>query len=732
MHARFFSSRSIGWKLNAALGLLVLLTLLVVVFSALGGRRATQNMDLTSELRVPSALASVRAQTNLLEMVASVRAYLVSSDVVHINDYRTAKAAFEGTLVEMTALAESAANETQLTRLASLKNLFEQWSQLSERMFELHNNPRENQPALRIYHTEVRPLSVAILSEMSSLVSVQQQRAVSVENSELLNDMLDFQTSFDTIITNLHAYAVTGDLSFRTSYMTRLPLNTASWEKLRRDRAALTPEQQERLDQIALLREALFAWPFEILNAVEGEEAYADLYLFRTETVPQADEMLSLLGDITADEQQLLQTDLASGRQGLANAQILTISGGLLALVLAAGMAVFFRESIAGTLKRLTRTAEQIAGGDLEVTANVEAADEIGQLATSFNSMTTQLRKTIDDLEQRTDQAQAASHAKSTFLANMSHELRTPLNGILGYAQHLQQGSLADEQGDAVAIIQQSGRHLLTLIEDLLDLSKIEAGKLELFAAEVHLPSFVDGIVGMFRLSAEQKAGVDFHFEILTDLPLVVQTDKKRLRQILINLLSNAFKFTEAGEVRLRVSAAEGSQPQQQRLRFEVMDTGIGISAEQIEQLFMPFEQVSQPAYRAAGAGLGLAISKNLVEAMNGSLTVESQPNRGSTFCLELDLPVLLGAVSSKIARPSNGQVKSSSPSTELLTPPPAEVMQRLYDLAMKGELPRIGKQAKLIKQEQPEFAPFADRLLVLVDAFDEDGLLLLIEQHLN
>ncbi len=706
---RPLSNKSIGWKLNVAFGLLVLLTLLVVVSSAIGARRATQTINQTSDLRVPSALASVRAQTTLLEMVATVRAYLVSSDAAHLADYRNGKAAFEVTLGEMQALAQAAQNEQQLARLTQLTEQFAEWTGLSERMFALHNNPRENQPALQIYQTEVRPLSVEILGEMSVMIEMQQNRPISPQNTQLLDEMRDFQVSFESIITNLHAYAVAGDLSFRTSYMTRLPLNTATWENLRRSRSALTTEQQEKLDNIGALRERLFVWPFEILGMVEGEQAYGDLYLFRTETEPQADTMLALLDAIAAEEGQLLQDDLQAGRRGLSNAQISTVTGGILALLLAAVMAIFFREMIAGNLKRLTRTAEQIADGDLLANAKVESADEIGQLAQSFNSMTARLRDTISDLE-------AANHAKSRFLANMSHELRTPLNGILGYAQHLEQQSLSAEQINAVQIIQQSGNHLLTLIEDLLDLSKIEAEKLELVSADVHFPSFLEGIVGMFRLSAERKPNVQFIYEPFTPLPLIIQADAKRLRQILINLLGNAIKFTTTGTVRFRVG-----QISPQTFLFEVADTGIGMTGEQLSRIFKPFEQVSTAAYRGEGAGLGLAISKQLAEAMGGTLTVESAPNQGSTFRLRVEFLVLSAEV---VHATQNGSITTAT-HAPTLTPPPPDVMQTLYDLAMKGELPRIGKQAEGIREMG--YVAFADHLAELVKTFDEEGVLALV-----
>jgi len=238
-----------------------------------------------------------------------------------------------------------------------------------------------------------------------------------------------------------------------------------------------------------------------------------------------------------------------------------------------------------------------------------------------------------DEAETARQSAEIANHAKSTFLANMSHELRTPLNGILGYAQILQRDRLlAERQREGVDIILRSGEYLLTLINDVLDLARIESNRIELYHTDFSLTEFLENIAGLFRMRAEQK-GISFLYEPLTALPLGVRGDEKRLRQVLINLLSNAVKFTDSGGVALKVGY------QDQRLRFQVEDTGIGIDEAELGDIFEPFRQVGDQRYRADGAGLGLAITHNLVELMGGELQVSSKAGAGSLFWFALDLP---------------------------------------------------------------------------------------------
>ncbi len=215
---------------------------------------------------------------------------------------------------------------------------------------------------------------------------------------------------------------------------------------------------------------------------------------------------------------------------------------------------------------------------------------------------------------QERERAELANRAKSDFLTRMSHELRTPLNGILGYAQILQRdGGLPRRQRDGVAIIYQSGQHLLTLINDILDLAKIEARKLDLYPSDVRLDDFLSTMVGIMRMAAQQK-DLHFYYEPAANLPVVIHVDEKRLRQVLLNILGNAVKFTERGSVTLRVCAAEAYHPGptahassriSQSLTFAVQDTGIGIAPEDRERIFQSFEQVGNMQQRERGTGLG-------------------------------------------------------------------------------------------------------------------------------
>jgi signal transduction histidine kinase/DNA-binding NarL/FixJ family response regulator len=237
--------------------------------------------------------------------------------------------------------------------------------------------------------------------------------------------------------------------------------------------------------------------------------------------------------------------------------------------------------------------------------------------------------------------AEAANQAKSVFISQMSHELRTPLNGILGYAQLLRRApqSLTEQQRDGLAIIERSGEHLLTLVNDLLDLARIEAGKLELRIEAFDLLALLYDIAELLRVRAD-RAGLHFSTELPTELPRRIRADPRALRQVLLNLLGNAVKFTNAGgTVALRVRTLATST-ERCRLQIEVTDSGIGIATEQLQHIFEPFHRIEHGTRASEGTGLGLTISRRLIEVMQGSLAVVSTVDVGTTFTVELEVAV--------------------------------------------------------------------------------------------
>jgi len=265
-----------------------------------------------------------------------------------------------------------------------------------------------------------------------------------------------------------------------------------------------------------------------------------------------------------------------------------------------------------------------------------------------------------DITEQRQkEKLEEANKAKDNFIANMSHELRTPLNSILGFSQLLENDSrLVPEQLKFINIISQSGQHLLTLINDVLDLSKLAAEKLELHRGDFDLIHFLHDIVTIFQIRAREK-NLSFITHIPSDLPAIVNADETRLRQVLLNLLSNAFKFTQAGTVTFSVSrldemTTDGTVP----VRFQVEDTGRGIPQDKFDSVFAPFKQIEENRNDDEGTGLGLTISQNIVKLMDGEICLASQVDRGSQFWFDLNLKQVFGNSSIDLVKSDGAKIE--------------------------------------------------------------------------
>ncbi|GAB4176845.1 MAG: hypothetical protein Fur005_38860 [Roseiflexaceae bacterium] len=333
----------------------------------------------------------------------------------------------------------------------------------------------------------------------------------------------------------------------------------------------------------------------------------------------------------------------------------------------------------------------------------------------------TQQKQLEASLRQAKEAAEAADRAKSIFLANMSHELRTPLHRILGYAQILQQleGNTA-QQYRGLNAIQKSGEHLLILINDILDLAKFEVGKIRLNPQPYRLRETIVNACDMLRSRAETKQITLWHQIGL--LPQIVFGDDQRLRQILVNLLDNAIKFTNQGGVTLTVAALD-----HQFVHFEVTDTGIGIAREHLDLIFAPFEQVSTPAEQGKGSGLGLAIAHELVNLMGSTLYVESTPGQGSRFWFDLLLPEVANATQLRL--PEEEPAEHQPPeSWQASIAPSVAILNELIELARIGDIDALQHYLAHLRQAEPDLAAFVGMVAQLAETFQINLLLSYLE----
>ena len=404
-------------------------------------------------------------------------------------------------------------------------------------------------------------------------------------------------------------------------------------------------DEHDFLDQIQQAGQALIDNSAELVELVESDASAIELVETKEEFEEVEQSYIALLDQALAEESEELVTRQETVNATVSSAEVSIFAFGVTALLVSVAGGLFVSQSITLPVNQLRETAAQMEQGNYDVVAKVESEDEIGQLAQAFNTMAeainyrdqvqiANLESQLSETDKARARAEQADQVKSSFLASMSHELRTPLNAVINFSKFVANGDVGEvnsEQKNMLNEVVDSAKHLLNLINDVLDMSKIESGSLKLFIVDdVDVEEIVNKVASTARGLLGDKT-IEIQIQIEENLPKI-RGDRQRILQVLLNIMSNACKFTDEGSITLNAMRTDN------QVKISVTDTGAGIAQEDLNEVFEAFTQTKTGLRQGGGTGLGMPITKNLVEAHGGHIDLESELKQGSTFTVSLPI----------------------------------------------------------------------------------------------
>lgn len=595
-----------------------------------------------AEVRGPTVEASMRVLAGVQRSLAALRGWVVLGGDTYRQEREQAWShEIEPGLQTLDQLTRSWTDSDNVRRFEDLRSTLRTLKDAQWWIEDVAQTPG-NEPAQVLLSRDLLPIADILSATSTALLDIEKSQS-GTGRRQAFAAMADLREAILSGRFALTAYAGNADPVSAQAFEDAHQRLESALTRLESHRQQLTPDQDELLQLLLLERPNYEALAQSIIAARRADQWNVAQHRLASEAAPLALHASKLLEAMTRSQAELMtrDADAASAKSNFAAVAGLLIT--LALAIVAAGLAARSARRIATPIAALSDATMELASGNSHSQIPVTSRDEIGALTRAFNRMQTSLAHSEAQLRVALEDAQAATKAKGQFLANMSHEIRTPMNAIIGMAHLTLQTALTDQQRNYVGKIDNAAKSLLAIINDILDVSKVESGKLQIETIDFSLDSLFDNLLTLFGQKAQEK-DIELLFRVDPEIPEALRGDPLRLGQILTNYCSNALKFTDHGEVIVECRCIARTEDVL-TLRFSVHDTGLGMTPEQTAKLFQAFEQAdASTTRRFGGTGLGLAISKHLAQLMGGDVGVESESGAGSCFWFTAKLAVQKGA----------------------------------------------------------------------------------------